>query len=153
MMKGAMSMGTENCTTMQKAFMEIMQEGNVDYIDRVFARDFVGHDTTGNTFGRDEFRQGVLEMLGAFSDREVLIADQLADGDKVATRWIATALHSGDYRGIPATGRKGSLAGISIDRIVGGKIIESWDVTDDLGLMRQMGVAPGMEAAAGIAAD
>ena len=60
----------------------------------------------------------------------------------MATRWTVTALHSGAFRGIPATGRRGYLTGISIDRLAGGKIVESWEVTDDAGLLRQLGVLP-----------
>ena len=135
-------MDTTNAQVMRNAFRAIVQGGNVDAIDELFASDFVGHDTAGGTFGRDDFREGVNEMLAAFTERRVDIADQLADGDKVATRWTITALHSGAYRGIPATGRRGYLTGISIDRLAGGKIVESWEVTDDAGLLRQLGVLP-----------
>lgn len=131
-----------NAQVMRRAFREIMQRGNVDAIDELFATDFAGHDTAGGTFGREEFREGVRAMLSAFSDRQVVIEDQLADGDKVATRWTVSATHSGAYHGIPATGRRGSMTGISIDRLAGGKIVESWEVTDDAGLLRQLGVMP-----------
>jgi steroid delta-isomerase-like uncharacterized protein len=135
-------MDETNGRVMQRAFDEIMKRGNVDAIDTLFASDFAGHDTSGGTFGRAEFRTGVLAMLSAFSDREVVIADQVVDGDKVATRWQATGVHSGPFNGIPATGRPVRLTGISIDRIAGGKIVESWEVTDDAGLLRQLGVLP-----------
>jgi steroid delta-isomerase-like uncharacterized protein len=119
-----------------------MTRGNVAAINEIFASDFVGHDTSGGTFGREEFREGVLAMLSAFSDRQVKIADQVVAGDKVATRWQATGVHAGEFNGIPATGRRVSLTGISIDRITGGRIVESWEVTDDAGLLRQLGVDP-----------
>jgi steroid delta-isomerase-like uncharacterized protein len=127
---------------MRHAFEEIMSRGNVAIVDELLAADFAGHDTAGGMFGREEFRQGVLAMLSAFSDRQVVIADQIVNGDKVATRWRASAVHSGDFNGIPATGRQVSLTGISIDRIAGGKIVESWEVTDDAGLLRQLGILP-----------
>jgi steroid delta-isomerase-like uncharacterized protein len=127
---------------MQRAFEEIMTRGNIAAINELFASDFVGHDTSGGTFGREEFREGVLAMLSAFSDRQVKIADQVVAGDKVATRWQATGVHAGEFNGIPATGRRVSLTGISIDRITGGRIVESWEVTDDAGLLRQLGVDP-----------
>lgn len=127
---------------MRRAFEEIMSRGNVAVIDELFAHDFAGHDTTGGTFGREEFRYGVLAMLAAFSDRDVEIADQVVNGDKVATRWRATGVHSGEFNGIPATGRHVRMTGISIDRIAAGKVIESWEVTDDAGLLRQLGVLP-----------
>ena len=127
---------------MRRAFLEIMGRGNVQLIDELFARDFTGHDTTGGTFGREEFREGVVAMVAAFSDRHVVIADQVVDGNKVASRWTATGVHSGAFNGIPATGRQVHMTGISIDRIADGKVIESWEVTDDAGLLRQLGVLP-----------
>lgn len=137
-------MDGHNAQLMHRAFEEIMQHGNVAIIDELFASDFVGHDTSGGTFGREEFREGVLAMLAAFTDREVEIADQLECGNKVVTRWQASGVHSGAYSGIPATGCHVHLTGISIDRIAGSKIVESWEVTDDAGLLRQLGVTPSL---------
>ena len=135
-------MDESNGRVMQRAFEEIMRHGHVEAIDELFASDFAGHDTAGGTFDREEFRQGVRAMLAAFTDRQVSIADQVIAGDKVATRWTATGIHSGNFNGIPATGRRVNLTGISIDRLASGKIIESWEVTDDAGLLRQLGVLP-----------
>jgi len=135
-------MDETNGRVMQRAFDEIMEHGNVEAIDLLFARDFTGHDTSGGTFGRDEFREGVLAMLSAFSDRQVVLADQVIAGDKVATRWQATGVHSGAFNGIPATGCHVNMTGISITRLAGGKIVETWEVTDDAGLLRQLGALP-----------
>jgi steroid delta-isomerase-like uncharacterized protein len=137
-----MNEDNSNSQLMRRAFAEIMLRGNVDAVDQLFARDFVGHDTAGGTFDREEFKEGVRAMVAAFSDRQVTIADQVADGDKVVTRWTATGVHSGPFQGIPATGRRGSLTGISIDRSAGGAVVESWEVTDDAGLLRQLGIMP-----------
>jgi steroid delta-isomerase-like uncharacterized protein len=137
-----LKMDESNGRIMQRAFDAIMAKGHVGIIDELFASDFAGHDTAGGTFDREEFREGVLAMLATFSDRRVVIADQLVDGDKVATRWEASGVHAGEFNGIPATGRHVNLTGISIDRIAGGKIVESWEVTDDAGLLRQLGVMP-----------
>ena len=135
----------DNAHVMRRAFRDIMQRGDVDVIDELFASDFAGHDTAGGTFGLEEFRTGVTAMLGAFSERQVVIADQVVAGDKVATRWHASGVHAGGFRGIPATGRRVSMTGISIDRLAGGKIVESWEVTDDAGLLRQLGALPAAE--------
>ena len=78
--------------------------------------------------------------FAAFSERQVEIAVSVTE-----TRCNplgATGVHPGDFNGIPATGRHVSMTGISIDRIAGGKIVESWEVTDDAGLLRQLGVLP-----------
>jgi steroid delta-isomerase-like uncharacterized protein len=135
-------MDESNGQVMRRAFEEVMTRGNIAAIDELFASDFTGHDTSGGTFGREEFREGVLDMLSAFSDRQVKIADQVVAEDRVVTRWQATGVHAGEFNGIPATGRRVSLTGISIDRIAGGRIVESWEVTDDAGLLRQLGVDP-----------
>jgi steroid delta-isomerase-like uncharacterized protein len=135
-------MDENNSRVMRRAFVEIMERGNIEAIDELFASDFAGHDTSDKMFGREEFREGVDAILAAFSDRQVEIADQVVGGDKVATRWKATGVHSGEFNSIPATGRHVSLTWISIDRIADGKIIESWEVTDAAGLLRQLGVLP-----------
>ena len=69
-------MDESNGRTMQRAFDAIMAKGHVGVIDELFANDFAGHDTAGGRFGREEFREGVLAMLAAFSDRRVVIADR-----------------------------------------------------------------------------
>jgi steroid delta-isomerase-like uncharacterized protein len=135
-------MNESNGHLMQRVFDEIMTRGNVDAIDQLFACGFTGHDTSGGTFGREEFREGVLAMLSAFSDRQVEIADQVIAGHKVATRWQATGVHSGAFHGIPATGRHVSMTGVSITRLAGDRVAETWEVTDDAGLLRQLGVLP-----------
>jgi steroid delta-isomerase-like uncharacterized protein len=135
-------MDDPNARIMRRAFAEIMDHGNLAIIDELFAADFVGHDTAGGTFGRDVFRQGVVDILTAFADRHLVIGDQVVNGEKVATRWRATGVHAGAFNGVPATGRKVNLTGISIDRVVAGRIVESWEVSDDAGLLRQLGALP-----------
>ena len=76
-------MNDGNAQVMRRAFRAIMHDGDMAAIDDLFASDFTGHDTAGGTFGRDDFRSGVAEMLAAFSDRQVEIPDQVSDGDRV----------------------------------------------------------------------
>ncbi len=64
-----------------------------------------------------------------------------AEGDRVAIRWTATATHTGELMGIPATGKSVSMNGIMIDRWVNGKVAEHWEQLDMMGLMQQLGVA------------
>jgi hypothetical protein len=87
-------MDESNGQVMRRAFEEIMTRGNVAAINELFASDFVGHDTSGGTFGREEFREGVLAMLSAFSDRQVKIADQVVAG----TRWRPVGRRPGCMR-------------------------------------------------------
>jgi steroid delta-isomerase-like uncharacterized protein len=70
------------------------------------------------------------------------IEDQVAEGDKVVTRWTATGTHKGELMGIPPSGKKVRVTGIAIDRLEDGKIVESWSSFDQLGMLQQIGAIP-----------
>ncbi len=78
----------------------------------------------------------------AFPDTQITIEDQLAEGDMVATRWTARGTHQGELMGVPPSGNRVEVAGITISRIEGGKIEEDWDNYDALGMMQQIGAIP-----------
>ena len=84
-------------------------------------------------------------FLSAFPDTQMTVEDELADGDKVATRWTATGTHTGELMGIPPTGKQVTVTGMDINRLVGGKIVEHWGEFDQMGMMQQLGVVPAPE--------
>ena len=88
------------------------------------------------------FTRDLALLRQAFPDARFTIEDILAEGDKLADRYTISGTHARPFLGIPATGRQIHLAGISIVRISGGKIAERWAVTDQLGLLRQLGALP-----------
>ncbi len=81
-------------------------------------------------------------VKGAFPDNHITTDDLVADDDKVVQRFTARGTHLGDFIGIPATGKKFEITGISIFRIADGKIVEHWANMDSMGLMQQLGVMP-----------
>ena len=83
----------------------------------------------------------------AFPDEQTIFDDQIADRDKVVSRMTSTATHSGEFQGIPPTGKRITVTGIWIERIAEGKIVERWGVVDMLGVMQQLGVIPMPEQA------
>jgi predicted ester cyclase len=83
----------------------------------------------------------------AFPDVQMHVEDQVAEGDMVVTRWIASGTHQGDLMGIAPTGNRVTVAGTSIERVVNGKIEETWDNYDALGMMQQIGAIPSPEEA------
>ena len=111
--------------------------GNLDAAAELFAPDRV-----------EDAKQEAANVRGGFPDLESTIEDLIAERDKVVAHWRAHATHQGEYMGIPPTGNRVNFRGISIYRIEGGKIAESWGVSEDLGLMRQIGAIPepGQEA-------
>jgi len=76
--------------------------------------------------GPEGVKQFYATLHTVFPDIHFLIEDQFAEGDRVVTRWSARATHTGQYRGIPPTGKQFRVTGIDIDRIVGGKVVECW---------------------------
>jgi predicted ester cyclase len=83
----------------------------------------------------------------AFPDAHSTVENQVAEEDKVVTRWRARGTHRGELGGMEPTGRGFEIDGITIERIAGGKIAEVWVARDELGLLRQLGVLPEREAA------
>jgi steroid delta-isomerase-like uncharacterized protein len=121
---------------------EVWNRGNFEVVDEIIASDFAGHSSMGETHGPDEVKQFFMSLRSAFPDIKFSIEDQIAEGDMIATRWSARATHTGDFRGIPATGRPGTITGVSIYRVVNGKLVEGWTNLDELGLLKQLGVIP-----------
>ncbi len=76
----------------------------------------------------------------AFPDIQMTVEDVIAEGDKVVTCWPARATHQGKLMGIPPSGNRVEVTGISIDRIEGRKVVETWSNYDALGMMEQLGV-------------
>ncbi|WP_067847970.1 ester cyclase [Nocardia lijiangensis] len=79
----------------------------------------------------------------AFPDLHIAVEDSIAEGDKVVSRNTVTGTHTGEYLGLPPTGKPISYREIFIFRFVDGRIVESWGVVDTLALMRQLGGLPG----------
>jgi predicted ester cyclase len=105
--------------------------GNLDAAEELFAPEQV-----------EAARQEAADFRRGFPDVVSTIEDLIAEGDKVVARWRARATHRGEYVGIPPTGKEVEFTGISVYRIEGGKIAESWTVEDELGLLRQIGAVP-----------
>src|SRR5829696_1869299 len=102
--------------------------GDLDAAEELFA---VGQAEAAKQEAAN-FRQG-------FPDVVSTIEDLIAEGDKVVARWRSRATHQGDYMGIAPTGNRIEFTGISVYRIEEGKIAQSWNIEDQLGLMRQIG--------------
>jgi predicted ester cyclase len=105
--------------------------GNLDAAVEIFAPDYV-----------DAAKQEAADFRRGFPDVVSTIEDLIAEGDKVVARWRSRATHRGEYMGIPPTGKEVEFTGISVYRIEGGKIAESWNSEDQFGLLRQIGAVP-----------
>jgi predicted ester cyclase len=105
--------------------------GNLDAADDLFVPDYV-----------EAAKQEAADFRRGFPDVISTIEDLIAEGDKVVARWRSRATHRGEYMGITPTGKNVEFTGISMYRIEGGKIAESWNSEDQFGLIRQLGAVP-----------
>jgi len=93
--------------------------------------------------GTQEIARYIAELRSGFPDFKLEMKRQTGDGDQVAMEWTATGTHAGTYLGIPATGRKVTMHGVTLDRIENGKVVNERAYFDRLSLLEQLGVAPG----------
>jgi predicted ester cyclase len=117
---------------------EVVNKGNLAAFDGYFSPDVVMNNS------KDLKRQlaGIQSLRSAFPDFQLVIEDQIAEGDKVVTRVTFQGTHRGEYRGAAPTGKQVRYSGIAIDRIVDGKVVEMWHVADTLSLLQQIGAIP-----------
>ena len=143
-------MSEENKAIARRALEEVFSgQGNLDVADELFAPDYVGHDPASpeDIRGPEGVKEFASMYRNAFPDVQLSVQEQVAEGDMVATRWIASGTHQGDLMGIAPTGNRVTVAGTSVERIVDGKIEETWDNYDTLGMMQQIGAIPSPEEA------
>jgi steroid delta-isomerase-like uncharacterized protein len=110
--------------------------------ETLYDSDWVGHFPGMPPIDADGHRQYSQLMLTAFPDLDRRIDDLIATDDKVVVRWSAKGTHTGDFNGIPASGRVATSSGITIFRIADGRIVEEWSESDMLGLLQQVGAIP-----------
>jgi steroid delta-isomerase-like uncharacterized protein len=129
---------------LSRRFTELFSTDDEALADEVLAADIVFHGTTsdGELRGIDQMKAFVAQYRRAFPDATSSVEEQLAEGDKVVTRWRARGTHRGELGPVPASGREFEMDGVTIERIADGRIAEVWVARDELGLLRQLGVAP-----------
>ena len=133
----------ENADIVRRFTEKVITEGLIDS-----AADFVWEDVVeqvplpGQGPGLEGLKHVVRVMRSAFPDLDFSVKEQVAEGDKVASRFEWTGTQKGEFMGIPATGRQVRVWGMVIDRLEQGRIKDTRIIMDTLGLMTQLGVFP-----------
>jgi steroid delta-isomerase-like uncharacterized protein len=96
----------------------------------------------GMPSGPEGSKMLVTAYRNAFPDLHFTIDEQIAEGNTVVTRWSAHGTHQGELAGLPATGKPATVVGLGVDRVENGKIVESWGLFDQFGMLQQLGVIP-----------
>ena len=137
-------MSEENKALARRWFEEVFNAQNFDVAEEISAQDAVNHDPTLTDLpsGPEGDRHVVNLYHGAFPDAQITVEDQIAEGDRVVTRWMGRGTHQGELMGVPPSGNRVELTGMTINRFSGSKIAETWTNYDALGMMQQIGAVP-----------
>ena len=138
-------MSEENKAIARRALEEVWSgQGDLDAADELYAPNWLDHDPASpeDIRGPEGAKELASMYRNAFPDNRYSVEEQVAEGDMVVTRWIASGTHQGEIMGIAPTGNQVTMAGTSVERIVDGKIEETWDNYDALGMMQQIGAIP-----------
>jgi steroid delta-isomerase-like uncharacterized protein len=128
--------------TRQRQFVEVLQDqGRLDRVDEFVVPDIVDHSLPP---GLPTGAEGVRAILGAiregFPDHDAAVVHMVAEGDLVATHKTFSGTHTGDFFGIPPTGRPATIRVMDVVRYRDGRVAEHWGIVDMAGLMAQLGV-------------
>ena len=135
-------MSTQENIATQQAFGDAVNSGNLAAFDQLVAPDCVDHDPApGQVPGPAGYRSFFADLQIAFPDLHIEVAHLIALDDTVAFAYTLTGTHQGPLMGHHRTDKKVSVRGMQISRFDGGKMIERWGSTDQLGMMTQLGLA------------
>ena len=137
---------TANETAVRTLIKEAWNKGNLAAIEELVAPDAMDHDPARPSDlpqGREGLRQAVSMYRAAFPDLTLSIDELFAHEDKIVWRWRSEGTHEGEFQGLLPTKKRGQVTGISIARLEDGKVAETWSEWDNLGLLQQLGAAPG----------
>jgi predicted ester cyclase len=134
----------ENAKLIVKRLLEEPWTGSFEAIDEFVSPDYVGHDPAApeDIRGPEGARANMEKYIAGFPGGAIKVDDQIAEGEKVATRWTGRGTHTGELAGIAPTGRDVTVSGLTISRFEGGLVVEEWTTWDTLGMLVQLGAVP-----------
>jgi steroid delta-isomerase-like uncharacterized protein len=148
-------MSADNRATTGRFFEQVCNGRRLDVTEELFAKNHVYRDPANAWVGAGP--DGMKQLIGAyhraFPDASWSVEETLVDGNTVISRWIGKGTHKGDLSGIAPTGKPVHVTGVWIHRFTDGKISESWNHWDSLGLLQQIGAVPGLGQSAKPAAS
>jgi steroid delta-isomerase-like uncharacterized protein len=136
-------MPTDNKAIVRRLYDEVWNKRKLEVVEALISPSHALNDplASDSQVGPKLYKQRVVEFTNGFPDCRFTIEDMIAEKGKVVASWTFSGTHKGEFRGIPATGKKVSVEGITIHLIANGKILDSFARWDALGLLRQLGQA------------
>ena len=137
----------ENKQLGKRWFEEVWNQGRVGAIDELLSPEAVGFglaETGTEIRGPESLKPFVRNLRDAFPDMHIDLEDMVAEGDKVAIRFRVTGTHRGSGLAFLPTQRSIDITGMTIIQIANGKLLHGWNNWDQLGMLQQLGMAPGL---------
>ncbi len=136
-------MSDENKAIARRFFDEVVSQGRLELIDEMVDADMIDHEAfPGIPQGREGVKEFVTMFRNAFDALQFSVEDMIAEGDRVAARVTISGTHNGQFLDLAPTGKQISINAIDILRFANGKAVEHWGVTDQMGMMQQLGAIP-----------
>lgn len=134
-------MTADSNSTVRRLYEEVWNKRKLQVVSELVSPSHALHgpNFSGSSIGPEAYKRQVALFLAGFPDLRWTIEDTITEKDKVVVVWSFTGVHKGEYRGVPPTGRKVSVDGITIHEIANGKIMDSYVNWDMWGLMQQLG--------------
>jgi len=135
----------ESKALVRREYEQGVNKKDFDVRDGALASNYLGHfPGVPPIQGIEAFKQFTSGFFTAFPDLQTTIEDLIAEGDKVAVRQTWRGTHTGNFLGIPPTGKQVAFTSTEFYRVAGGKLAEEWVELDMLGLLQQLGAIPPM---------
>jgi serine phosphatase RsbU (regulator of sigma subunit) len=137
--ENSVSTAEKNKAIFRRYAEEVGNQHNSEIVDEIFER-YISHQPDGSTLvrGPEDVKRFQEEYHSAFSNFHISIEEQIAEGDKVVSRYTIRGIHQRAFRDMAPTGKEIEIKGVTIFRFSPeGKVVETWDSYDQLSLMRQ----------------
>jgi len=135
-------MGTQENKVLVRRFIdEVFVKGNPDAVDKLVTTDFTPHSWGKMPSGIEPLKQAIRRVHAGLTDVNFKIEDMIAEEDRIAVRVTAHGTHTGEFMGMPATGKAYTISETHIFHVRDGKIAEHWRDADMLGMMQQLGAS------------
>ena len=139
-MKAQAEVEEQNKEVVKRYWNGKWNERRPEILDELQTSDVVYHGTSMEMNNLEEYKQVYGAFLSAFHDTKVTIDEIIAEGDKVMTRITMSGIHKGELEGMPPTGNSASMSAFTVFRLVDGKIVEEWEILDELAMMMAIGM-------------
>ena len=121
--------------------VEVASGGNYDVLDEILASNFVDHDPAPDQGSGIEGLKGFFRtMRSAFPDLKAEPVEIVGTDTHVAMRYTISGTHQGEFQGVAPTGKSFKVSALQLARFEDGRCVERWGSTDELGMMKQLGI-------------